>query len=109
MRVRISEHTRPNRSTFAWRYGADLLKQPVATVSHVTPRLAQAMRGRLLRKLLVRYIEESDPVRRCLLEIYVHVALKTPYNTFGVRRKEDMRLLIRSLDRMRREGRQERR
>ncbi len=30
----------------------------------------------------VRFVEESDPVRQCLLEIYVAVTLNTPYNDF---------------------------
>lgn len=29
-----------------------------------------------------RWVEESDPVRQCLLEIYVSIALATPYNDF---------------------------
>jgi hypothetical protein len=30
----------------------------------------------------LRFIEEPDPVRQALLEIYVAVVLKTPYNDF---------------------------
>ncbi|MBL9030131.1 MAG: hypothetical protein JNM80_00310 [Phycisphaerae bacterium] len=30
----------------------------------------------------VRFVEETDPVRQCLLEVYVAVALGTPYNDF---------------------------
>ena len=30
----------------------------------------------------LRYVEEADPVRQALLEIYVAVTLKTPYNDF---------------------------
>lgn len=30
----------------------------------------------------VRFVEEADPVRQCLLEVYVALALKTPYNDF---------------------------
>ena len=30
----------------------------------------------------LRYVEEADPLRQTLLEIYVAVALKTPYNDF---------------------------
>lgn len=35
-----------------------------------------------IRKMNVRFMEESDPVRQALLEIYVAVALGTPYNDF---------------------------
>jgi hypothetical protein len=30
----------------------------------------------------VRYVEEKDALRQALLEIYVSVVLKTPYNDF---------------------------
>ena len=29
-----------------------------------------------------RLVEESDPTRQCLLEIYASVVLKTPFNDF---------------------------
>lgn len=29
-----------------------------------------------------RWVEEADPVRQCLLEVYVAVVLQTPYNDF---------------------------
>jgi hypothetical protein len=30
----------------------------------------------------LRFVEESDPVRQTLLEVYVAVVLATPYNDF---------------------------
>ena len=36
-----------------------------------------------IRQMYVRYVEESDPIRQCLLEIYAAVALDTPYNDFS--------------------------
>jgi hypothetical protein len=30
----------------------------------------------------VRYVEETDALRQALLEIYVSIVLKTPYNDF---------------------------
>jgi hypothetical protein len=30
----------------------------------------------------VRFVEEADPVRQCLLEVYAAIALRTPYNNF---------------------------
>lgn len=35
-----------------------------------------------IREMDVRYVEEPDPARQCLLEVYVAVALETPYNSF---------------------------
>jgi hypothetical protein len=35
-----------------------------------------------IRKMNLRFVEEADPVRQALLEIYVAVVLKTPYNDF---------------------------
>src|SRR5690606_13736716 len=32
--------------------------------------------------MAVRFVEEADPVRQCLLEVYVATALRTPYNDF---------------------------
>lgn len=35
-----------------------------------------------IRAMEFRYVEESDPVCQCLLEVYCAVSLKTPYNDF---------------------------
>ncbi|MEQ8283073.1 MAG: GIY-YIG nuclease family protein [Parvibaculum sp.] len=35
-----------------------------------------------LRAMEFRWVEEIDPVRQCLLEVYCAVALETPYNDF---------------------------
>jgi predicted GIY-YIG superfamily endonuclease len=35
-----------------------------------------------LRNMNLRFIEETDPIRHALLEIYVAVVLRTPYNDF---------------------------
>lgn len=35
-----------------------------------------------IRRMSLRFVEESDPVRQALLEIYVAVVLNTPYNDF---------------------------
>ncbi len=35
-----------------------------------------------IRKMNLRFVEEADPIRQALLEIYVAVVLKTPYNDF---------------------------
>lgn len=36
-----------------------------------------------IREMDVRFVEEVDPVRQALLEIYVAVSLQTPYNNFN--------------------------
>ena len=35
-----------------------------------------------IRSMDLRFVEETDPVRQALLEIYVSVVLGTPYNDF---------------------------
>lgn len=35
-----------------------------------------------IRAMDFRYVEEADPVRQCVLEVYCAVALETPYNDF---------------------------
>jgi len=35
-----------------------------------------------IRSMDLRFVEESDPVRQALLEIYASVVLATPYNDF---------------------------
>lgn len=35
-----------------------------------------------LSKMDIRYVEEVDPIRQTLLEVYVAVSLKTPFNDF---------------------------
>jgi hypothetical protein len=37
-----------------------------------------------IRAMEYRWVEETDPTCQCLLEIYVSVALATPYNDFDV-------------------------
>ena len=35
-----------------------------------------------IRKMDLRFVEETDPFRQALLEMYAAVALKTPHNDF---------------------------
>ena len=35
-----------------------------------------------LSEMDIRYVEEIDPIRQTLLEVYVAVVLKTPFNDF---------------------------
>jgi hypothetical protein len=36
-----------------------------------------------IREMDLRFVEETDPLRQALLEIYVAVVLKTPFNDFS--------------------------
>jgi hypothetical protein len=96
IRKRLAGHCRPSSThfsaTFAFRVArketgllkatyttkgsrAELVKDPVFGPAF------QAAKARLARMNL-RFIEEVDPVRQALLEIYVGVVLKTPFNDF---------------------------
>lgn len=56
------------------------------SLSHLmtNPEFAQAFTAAKARiaAMQVRFVEEADPVRQCLLEIYVAMALRTPFNDF---------------------------
>jgi hypothetical protein len=41
----------------------------------------QAAKERI-RRMQIRFVDESDPVRQALLEIYVTISLQAPYNDF---------------------------
>ena len=53
----------------------DLMKDPVFV------RAFDNAKARI-RTMEVRFVEETHPLRQCLLEVYVAVALDTPYNDF---------------------------
>lgn len=36
-----------------------------------------------IRRMSVRFVQENDQLRQALLEIYVHVVLRTPFNDFA--------------------------
>jgi hypothetical protein len=36
-----------------------------------------------IRKMDVRFVEESEPIQQALLEIYIAFVLKAPYNDFN--------------------------
>lgn len=36
-----------------------------------------------IREMDIRFVDEGDPLRQTLLEVYVAVVLQTPYNDFG--------------------------
>lgn len=45
-------------------------------------RLAFIEAKKRIRAMDLRFVEENDPVRQAVLEIYVAVSLQTPYNDF---------------------------
>jgi hypothetical protein len=96
IRRRLAGHCRPSSThfsaTFAFRVArketgllkatytkkgsrAELVRDPVFGP------VFQAAKTRLANMDL-RFVEEDDPVRQALLEIYVAVVLKTPFNDF---------------------------
>lgn len=96
LRQRLAGHCRPSSShssaTFAFRIAREMTGNLKATyaaqgsraslVGDATfgPAFAQAKSR--LATMDLRFVEETDPVRQALLEIYVAVLLKTPYNDF---------------------------
>jgi hypothetical protein len=96
LRSRLQEHSRPSsdrfNATFAFRIACAQTGQQVATYKKNASRAnlmhtpvfrdAFIAAKQRVRKMLIRFVEENDPVRQALLEIYAAVALKTPYNDF---------------------------
>jgi hypothetical protein len=96
IRRRLAGHCRPSSNhfsaTFAFRIAREetgLLKASysptgsraaLVTDSDFGPAFVRAKSR--LANMDLRFVEESDPVRQALLEIYVAVALNTHYNDF---------------------------
>jgi len=78
---------------FAFRLAREITGRVHATYSPEGSRVALCSEDdfaaaftnakRRVREMQVRYVEETDPLRQALLEIYVAVVLKTPYNDFN--------------------------
>jgi hypothetical protein len=96
IRTRISQHcipsARQNEAVFAFKLAremtgylrasyrtrnsrASLLTNPAFKKAFLTAK-------ERVRQMELRYVEEADPLRQTLLEIYVGVVLRTPYNDF---------------------------
>ena len=96
IRRRLAGHCRPSSNhfsaTFAFRVARKVTGLLKATYSPTGSRAALVkdlefgpafLRAKAwLANLDLRYVEETDPIRQTLLEVYVAVALKTPYNDF---------------------------
>ena len=98
VRRRYGQHTRQssghNSAPFAFklaRHKTGFLKSTYAPgeTSRVglldNPEFASAFREALerVRRMEFRFIEEDDPTRQCLLEVYVSVVCGSPYNDFN--------------------------
>jgi hypothetical protein len=81
-----------NQAVFAFRMARSETGHTAATYSKEgsrsallgDPVFAQAFKNAKarIREMDLRYVEETDPLRQALLEIYVALALATPFNDF---------------------------
>ena len=96
IRGRIARHSRPGAThrmaAFAFQLAREVTGHLDASyktkgsrselMQHPDFRAAFDKAKTRIRKMDVRFVEEADPVRQALLEIYVAVNLRTPYNDF---------------------------
>ncbi len=95
-RQRMRQHSidaaQHNQAVFAFRLARTETGKIIATYSQTgsrtallaDPQFAEAfLRAKArIRTMELRYVEETDPLRQALLEIYVAVVLRTPHNDF---------------------------
>jgi hypothetical protein len=96
LRNRMRQHSIPaaqhNQAVFAFRLAREQTGRTRAAYSSEGGRVAlskdpdfaqafSAAKARI-RDMDLRFVEETDPLRQALLEIYVAVALNTPHNDF---------------------------
>jgi predicted GIY-YIG superfamily endonuclease len=96
LRQRLRQHSIPaaqhNQAVFAFRIARETTGRLVADYSAEGSRVALSLATDFgaafskakerVRSMDVRFLEETDPLRQALLEIYVSIVLKTPYNDF---------------------------
>jgi len=96
IRKRIGLHCRPssqhNQATFAFRMARQLtgrLEAAYTTSGSRSEMVRDAEFGPVftackarIRQLSLRFVEEPDPTRQALLEIYAATVLETPFNDF---------------------------
>ena len=96
LRARIRRHgaeaSKQNVAAFAFRLAREATGKTVATYKTqgsrrdlvTDPLFARAFSDAKarIRRMSVRYIEETDQLRQALLEMYVALVLVTPYNDF---------------------------
>lgn len=96
LRKRLQDHCRPssghNSATFAFSIARRETGNLTATYSKCgsrselekDPKFAEAFsraKSRV-REMDVRYVEEADPMRQALLEMYVALSVESPFNDF---------------------------
>jgi len=96
LRSRLQQHSIPaaqhNQAVFAFKLAREATGFTEASYTAkgsrsallANPLFAEAFsRAKArIREMDLRFVEEGDPLRQALLEIYVAVVLKTPYNDF---------------------------
>jgi predicted GIY-YIG superfamily endonuclease len=96
LKGRLQEHCRPsshhNSAAFAFRLAREVTEQLAASYLQERSRRSLAEEPAFgqefvrakekVRRMEVRWVEEVDPVKQALLEIYAAVVLETPYNDF---------------------------
>jgi hypothetical protein len=96
MKQRLQEHARPssghNQASFAFLLARDAtgMTEPSYSPTGSRDQLLQDASFKTafddakkrLRQMHIRFVEELDPVRQCLLEVYAATVLMTRYNSF---------------------------
>lgn len=96
LRQRLRDHARAgspqNSATFAFRMARHETGQTKATYTSRGSRKALEVDGAFgpvfiaaklrLSSMEIRFVEEQDPLRQALLEMYTAVVLQTPFNDF---------------------------
>jgi len=92
LRQHSSDSAQHNQAVFAFKiarettghtqagYTAKDSRKALAADPEFARAFAEAKRR--IRQMELRFVEETDPLRQTLLEIYVAFVLKTPYNDF---------------------------
>jgi predicted GIY-YIG superfamily endonuclease len=98
LKQRLRQHSIPssqhNQAVFAFRlareatgrleaaYSGEGRRAALATDDAVFAAAFKQAKARV-RAMQIRYVEETDPLRQALLEIYASIVLATPYNDFN--------------------------
>jgi hypothetical protein len=98
LRQRMRQHSIPssrhNQAVFAFRLAREATGRLVATYTGEGTRALLAVNDpaftaaftdakKRVRAMQLRYVEETNPLREALLEIYASIVLATPYNDFN--------------------------
>lgn len=96
LRQRLRQHSiaaaQHNQAVFAFKLAREITGRTAAAYSSIGSRAALAAEPLFaeafaqakarVRQMDLRFVEETDPTRQALLEIYVSVVLRTKYNDF---------------------------